>query len=79
VFLAPEVQTVPHATNKATNANATIRVTSRDILIFHSKTDGASKCFAELEQVDLNSVNDSHVSNIAYKMHLYFPPLHLIP
>jgi len=23
--------------------------------------------------------NDSHVSNIAYKMHLYFPPLHLIP
>jgi hypothetical protein len=29
--------------------------------------------------VDLNSVNDSHVSNIAYKMHLCFPPLPLIP
>ena len=36
------------------------------------------KMFADTA-VDLNCVNDSHVSNIAYKMHLCFPPLHLIP
>ena len=33
VFLIPEVRSVPHAANSATNTSVTIRVTRRDILI----------------------------------------------
>jgi len=33
----------------------------------------------KLERAARNSVNHSHVSNIAYKMHLSFAPLRLIP
>src|SRR5205814_149102 len=33
----------------------------------------------KLERVDLDPVNDSHVSNIAYKIHLCFAPLRSIP
>ena len=40
-----------------------------------AKTGAASKCFAETG----TSLNDSHVSHIAHKMHLCFAPLRLIP
>jgi hypothetical protein len=32
----------------------------------------------KLRLPNLNAVNDSHVSNLAYKMHLCFAPLRLI-
>jgi hypothetical protein len=78
VFLTPGVPTVLHAANNATNASATMRVTRRDILSNSKKPALHQNVSLKLKRANLNSVNDSHVSNIAYKMHLCFAPLHLI-